>query len=81
MLGDSVVKTLSGFLLKKLNGFLLTQKLNHKCFLKVRPFNSSKVRCMHDQLFDILTQITLYYIVGLMTRILTEHSVRLLERL
>ena len=40
ILGDSMVK--------KLNGFLLTQKLNHKCLVKVGPFNSAKVRCMHD---------------------------------
>ena len=26
----------------------LTQTLNHKCLAKVRPFNSTKVRCMHD---------------------------------
>ena len=35
-------------LVKKLNGFLLTRKLNHKCLVKVGPFNSAKVRCMHD---------------------------------
>ena len=40
ILGDSMVK--------KLNGFLLTRKLNHKCLVKVRPFSSAKVRCMHD---------------------------------
>ena len=33
MLGESTVK--------KLNGFLLTRKLNHKCLIKVRPFNSA----------------------------------------
>ena len=40
ILGDSMVK--------KLNGFLLTRKLKHKCLVKVRPFSSAKVRCMHD---------------------------------
>ena len=35
-------------MVKKLNGFLLTRKLNHKCLAKVRPFISAKVRCMHD---------------------------------
>ena len=35
-------------MLKKLNGFLLTRKLNHKCLVKVRPFSSAKVRCMQD---------------------------------
>ena len=39
ILGDSMVK--------KLNGFLLTRKLNHKCLVKVRPFSSAKVRCRH----------------------------------
>ena len=28
--------------------FLLAGKLNHKCLVKVRPFSSVKVRCMHD---------------------------------
>ena len=37
-------------MVKKLNGFLLTRKLKHKCLAKVRPFNSAKVRCMHEQL-------------------------------
>ena len=40
ILGDSMVKNL--------NGFLLTRKLNHKCLVKVRPFSSAKVRCMYD---------------------------------
>ena len=40
ILGDSMVK--------KLNSFLLTRKLSHKCLVKVRPFNSAKVRYMHD---------------------------------
>ena len=40
ILGDNMVK--------KLNSFLLKQKLNHKCLVKVRPFNSAKMRCMHD---------------------------------
>ena len=39
-LGDSIVM--------KLNSFLLTRKLNHKCLVKVQPFSSMKVRCMHD---------------------------------
>ena len=33
---------------KKLNGFLLTRKPKHKCLVKVRPFSSAKIRCMHD---------------------------------
>ena len=35
-------------MVKKLNGFLLTRKLNRKCLAKVRPFSLSKVRFMHD---------------------------------
>ena len=35
-------------MIKKLNGFLLTRKLNHKCLGKVRPVSSARVRCMHD---------------------------------
>ena len=35
-------------MVKKLNDFLLTRKINHKCLVKARPFSSAKVRCMHD---------------------------------
>ena len=35
-------------MVKKLNGFLLTRKLNHKGLVNVRPFNSAEVRRMHD---------------------------------
>ena len=35
-------------MLKKLNGFLLTRKLNHNCLVKIRSFNSAKDRCMYD---------------------------------
>ena len=35
-------------MVKKLNGFLLTRKLNHKCLVKVQPFSSAKVTYMHD---------------------------------
>ena len=35
-------------MVKKLNGFLLTRKLNQKCLAKVRSFNSAKVRHLHD---------------------------------
>ena len=37
---------------KKLNGFLLTRKPKHKCLVKVRPFSSAKVRCMHEIVGD-----------------------------
>ena len=39
---------LTDSMVKKLNGFLLIRKLNQKCLVKVRPFSSAKVRCMHD---------------------------------
>ena len=42
ILGDSMVK--------KINGFLLTRKLKHKSLVKVRPFSSAKVRCLHDNM-------------------------------
>ena len=35
-------------MLKKLNGFLLTRKLNHQCLVKLLSFSSSKFRCMHE---------------------------------
>ena len=35
-------------MVKKLNVFLLTKKLNHKCLVTARTFNSTKVRVMHD---------------------------------
>ena len=35
---------------KKVNGFLLTKKVNHKCLAKVRSFSGAKVRCLHDYL-------------------------------
>ena len=35
-------------MVKKLNGFLLTRKLNHKCLHMVRLFSSAKFRCMYD---------------------------------
>ena len=34
-------------MVKKLNRLLLTRKLNHKCLVKVPPFNLGKLRCMH----------------------------------
>ena len=41
-------ETVGESMVKKLNGFLLTRKLNHKCLVRVRPFNSDKLRYMHD---------------------------------
>ena len=49
ILGDSRVK--------KLNGFLLTRKLKHKCFVKVRPFSSAKVKCMYDHVKSTIRDV------------------------
>ena len=35
-------------MVKKLNGYLLTKKVRHKFFVKLRPFTGAKVRCMVD---------------------------------
>ena len=40
ILGDSIVKNL--------NFVLLTKAINHKCIVKVRPFDSAKVQFMYD---------------------------------
>ena len=40
ILGDSMVK--------KLNGYLLRKKVRHKFFVKVRPFTGAKVSCIVD---------------------------------
>ena len=50
-------------MLRKLNGILLTRKLNHKCFVKVRPFNSAKVRCMYDHVKPAVRDFNLSHIV------------------
>ena len=50
-------------MVKKLNGFLPTQKLNHKCLVKVRSFNSAKVRCMHDHVKPTLRGFDLDHII------------------
>ena len=50
-------------MVKKLNGFLLTQKLNHKCLIKVQPFNSVKVRCMHNHMKPTVRDIDRDHII------------------
>ena len=71
-------------MVKKLNSFLLTRKPNHNFFVRldhlIRPRWDACTTIL-NQLFEILTRTTLYYIVGLMTRIQTGNPVRLLERL
>ena len=39
-------------MVKNLKDFLLARKLKHKCLVKVRPFSSAKVRCMHEIVGD-----------------------------
>ena len=50
-------------MLKKLNGFLLTRKLNHKCLVKVRPFSSAKVRCMYDDVKSTVQVFNPHHII------------------
>ena len=48
-------------MVKKLNGFLLTRKLKHKCLVKVRPFSSAKV--MHDHVKPTVRDLNLDHII------------------
>ena len=50
-------------MVKKVNGFLLTKKLKHKCIAKVRPFSSAKARCMHDNVKSTVRDFTQDYII------------------
>ena len=55
---------ISGYsMVKKVNGFLLTKKLKHKCIAKVRPFSSAKARCMHDNVKSTVRDFTQDYII------------------
>ena len=55
ILGDSMVK--------KLNSFLLTRKLKHKFLVKVRPFSSAKVRCMHNHVKPTIRDVNPDHII------------------
>ena len=35
---------------KKIDGYLLTSSINHKCIVKVRPFVTAKTDHMHDHI-------------------------------
>ena len=35
-------------MVKKLNRYLLTKKIKHRCIVKVRLFTTAKVTCMQD---------------------------------
>ena len=48
-MGDSIVK--------KVNGFYLTKNIKHKILVKVRPFNSTKTRCMCDHAKPTITEL------------------------
>ena len=50
-------------MVKKLYGFLLTRKLKHKCLVKVRPFSSAKVRCMHDHVKPTIRDVNPDHII------------------
>ena len=50
-------------MVKKLNGFLLTTKFKHKCLVKVRPFSSAKVRCMHDHVKPTIRDVNPDHII------------------
>ena len=55
ILGDCMVK--------KLNCFLFTRKLDCKCLVKVQPFSLAKVRCMHDHMRPTVRDFNLDHIV------------------
>ena len=50
-------------MVKKLNGFLLTRKLKPKCLVKVRPFSSAKVRCMHNHVKPTIRDVNPDHII------------------
>ena len=35
-------------MVEKLKGYLMTKQVQHKCLIKVRPFNAARVKCMYD---------------------------------
>ena len=50
-------------MVKKLNGYLLTRKIRHKHFVKVRSFSGTKISCMTDHVKPTLRYINLDHIV------------------
>ena len=50
-------------MVKKLNSFLLTRKLNHKYLVKIRPFNSAKVRRMQNHVKPTVRDFDLDHIL------------------
>ena len=51
-------------MVKKLNDLLLKKNLNHKCYAKVRPFSSAKVRRMHYHVKPTVRDFKLDYIIS-----------------
>ena len=44
-------------MVKKTDGFYLTKNVKYKYLVKVRPFSSSKISCMHDHAKPTITEI------------------------
>ena len=55
--------SLSDSMTKKLNGNLLTKKIRHKHFVKVRSFSGAKISCMTDHVKPTLRDINPDHIV------------------
>lgn len=54
---------LGGNTVKSLNGIFTTKTNNHKCILKVRPFSSTKVQYMYDQVKLSIRDVNLANII------------------
>ena len=50
-------------MVKKLNGFLLTRKLKHKCLVKVPSFSSAKLRCLRDHVKPTILDVNPDHII------------------
>ena len=55
ILGDSIVKNV--------NGYLLTKKLQHKKLIKVRSSSGAKVSCMSDHVKPTIREFNLNHII------------------
>ena len=55
ILGDSIVKNV--------NGYLLTKKLQHKKLIKVRLSSGAKVSCMSDHVKPTIREFNLNHII------------------
>ena len=50
-------------MVKKINGFYLTKNIKHKYLVKVTPFGSAKISCMHDHAKPTIREINLKHII------------------